>query len=59
MFCPKDFQPCCDDLCRGSRRCFEIDEAMMERCECGGLVAVDGSDNEQCTCDPYDYDDEE
>lgn len=54
--CPRDMKPCCDDLCYGGGCLWLGGEAMLERCPggCGGLVAVDGSDNDDCRCDPAD-----
>ena len=52
MLCPKDFKPCCDDLCYGGG-CLITGEAMYERCGgCGALVSDD--DHENCTCDDYE-----
>lgn len=51
MLCPKDMQPCIDDLCRGSGCLKMTGIPMYERCwACGQLVAADGSDD--CECDP-------
>jgi hypothetical protein len=58
MFCPKDMKPCCDDFCYGQGSCFVTGDSMYKRCRCGHLVAVDGSNDELCTCDPFDDDDE-
>lgn len=60
MFCPLDGKPCIDDLCRGTRTCFADGGStpMLEKCSgCGQLVACDGSNNDDCDCEP-EYDDE-
>lgn len=67
MYCPADGKPCCDDLCRGGGRCFQLDgEEMLDRCpECRELrelssFTVVGGACAEC-CDPSDwgdYDDE-
>ena len=50
--CPKDFKPCCDDLCYGGG-CIYTGEALYERClGCGNLVSDD--DHEECTCEYED-----
>lgn len=52
--CPKDFRPCCDDLCYGGG-CIYTGEALYERCTgCGNLVSDD--DHDECTCE-YEDDD--
>lgn len=56
--CPADGHPCIDDICYGSG-CLKMDgEPMLERCRggCGALVAIDGSDSEDCDCEPADED---
>lgn len=57
--CPKDLLPCIDDLCYGNG-CMAIGgEPMLTEClGCGQLVAADGSDNDDCECDPEDYEDD-
>lgn len=57
MICPKDFQPCIDDLCYGGG-CIRMEGmAVYEKCDgCGALVSDDGHD--ECACEPY-YDEEE
>lgn len=60
--CPATFQGCIDDLCYGSGCLAMPGEPMLERCRgCGAYVAADGSDNENCECDPTesDWDEEE
>lgn len=53
--CPKDWKPCCDDLCYGAG-CLRTGQPMYERCSgCGNYVAIDWSDDDDCTCD---YDDD-
>ena len=54
--CPKDFQPCCDDLCRAGMSCFVTGMSMYKICHggCGKYVAIDGTDSDNCTCDPGD-----
>lgn len=51
MYCPKDFQPCCDDLCYGSG-CLEMDGLpMYEKCPgCGKFISEEDTDS--CECDP-------
>ena len=56
MLCPKDFQPCIDDLCRGSNRCFDTGEALYEECH-GCKQLVSSEDHEACICEP-EYADE-
>ena len=56
--CPIDLKPCIDDLCRSG--CLRAGgEPMLIRCPggCGAYVAIDGSDNDDCECDPDDRDD--
>lgn len=60
MYCPKDFAPCADDLCRGANSCLYTKTALYERCpgRCGQLVSDD--DHDMCECEPvYDEDDHE
>lgn len=57
--CPKDGEPCIDDLCYGGG-CLQCPGvAPLERCEgCGNLVGIDGTDPwDDCTCGMDDYDD--
>ena len=51
--CPKDFLPCCDDLCRGGG-CIAMDGAELYwSCSgCGAIVSDEDMDN--CTCDPWE-----
>ncbi len=60
MLCPIDCKPCCDDLCRGSSRCLQTGDSMLQRCPggCGALVDVNGPDRSECECDPVDYEDD-
>lgn len=47
--CPKDMQPCIDDLCYGGG-CMQMDGApMYYRCDCGEYVSDD--DYDACRCD--------
>jgi len=58
--CPATLKGCCDDICYGSG-CLKLDgEPMLERCHggCGALVAIDGSDSEDCECEPEEWDEE-
>ena len=58
--CLATLKGCCDDICYGSG-CLKLDgEPMLERCRggCGALVAIDGSDSEDCECEPEEWDDE-
>lgn len=54
MYCPKDFKPCIDDLCRGGG-CLEMGGAQMyEKCiGCGAFISDD--DHDACTCEEDDY----
>lgn len=54
--CPATGNGCIDDLCYGGG-CLMNGEPMLERCRggCGAMVAIDGSDNEDCDCDSPDY----
>lgn len=55
MICPATRKGCCDDLCYGGGCLRMHGESMLIRCDgCGHLVAADGSDNEECTCEPDD-----
>ncbi len=59
--CPATFQGCCDDICRNCG-CLKMDgEPMLVRCSggCGAWIAVDGSYNDDCECDPEFYEDEQ
>ena len=41
MICPKDFKPCCDDLCGGGR-CLRTGHDTLERCHaCGQIFSAD------------------
>lgn len=58
--CPSTFTACWDDLCYGGG-CFKMSgEPMLKLCPggCGMFVAIDGSDSDDCLCDP-DCDDRE
>lgn len=58
--CPATLRYCIDDLCRWSG-CFKLHgESILTKCNgCGKLVALDGSNNDDCECDPSeDYDGE-
>ena len=59
--CPKDFKPCCDDVCYGAGCILMGGMPMYQRCQgCGEYVAIDGSDNDDCVCEPdYEEFDEE
>lgn len=52
MYCPKDMQPCIDDLCYGSG-CIQMDGApLYENCMgCGQLISDE--DDWNCTCESY------
>ncbi len=53
MICPKDFEPCCDSICRSSG-CLHLDGApLYEKCACGALVSAE--DRKDCTCDMDDW----
>ena len=55
MICPKDFKPCCDDLCYGGGCILMDGAAMYEECPgCGKLISENDHDN--CICEPDDYD---
>jgi len=54
-FCPADLKPCIDDLCRSGARCFKTGDEMLGPCPgCRRLIATDGSDTENCDCEPDD-----
>lgn len=57
--CPKDGQPCMDDLCYGGG-CLEMDGyPMLEVCPvCNGIVDLEMPECGTCTCDD-DYREEE
>ena len=60
MLCPKDFKPCCDDLCHGGGCLMMEGMAMYHECEgCGALISDD--DHDECSCEPdyYDYSDDD
>ncbi len=52
--CPKDYKPCCDDLCHGFG-CLRMDGyPMLETCDvCGGWIDEE-LDVRTCTCEPSD-----
>lgn len=54
MYCPKDFRPCCDDLCYGGG-CLAMEGApMLQKCDgCGAFISEEDSDN--CTCDYEEF----
>jgi hypothetical protein len=58
--CPADLKPCIDDLCYGSG-CLRLSgEPMLVKCGgCGHLVAMDGSDIDDCECEFVDHDEED
>lgn len=51
MLCPKDYKPCCDDLCHGSG-CLRMNGyAMLEVCDiCHGIIDEEIPDCGTCTC---------
>lgn len=52
VYCPRDSQPCVDDLCQ-SGMCLVADEPAWERCDrCGYLFSGD-----VCDCPPDEDDD--
>lgn len=57
--CPATLKPCIDDICYGSG-CLRLGgECLLTKCDCGKLIALDGSCTDDCTCDPPDYDGED
>lgn len=53
--CPKDFKPCIDDVCYGAGCMRMGGYPMYTQCNgCGQPVAMDGSDDDFCTCEPDD-----
>ena len=56
--CPADFKPCVNDICYGGG-CLKCGESMLDYCRggCGQLIAIDGSDRENCECDDEPNDD--
>jgi hypothetical protein len=55
--CPADGHPCIDDLCYGGG-CLRLGgEPMRVPCPgCGQLIAADGSDTDDCDCEPCEED---
>jgi hypothetical protein len=54
MICPKDSQPCIDDLCYGGS-CLRMPGCSpLVKCPggCGALVSRDGDDVDECECEP-------
>ena len=53
--CPKNNQPCMDDMCRGSG-CMEMDGyAMLQRCQfCNGTIDEELPECSTCTCEDDD-----
>lgn len=53
--CPATYAGCIDDICYGSGCLKYPGEPMLMNCPgCQALIAVDGSDSEDCDCDPTD-----
>lgn len=54
--CPKDYKPCCDDLCYGSG-CLAMNGYPMLTCcpVCNGLVDDENPDCGSCQCDDEEY----
>lgn len=55
MLCPKDFNPCMDDLCYGGGCIADgcVGLSMYRKCDgCGALISDD--DIDECTCDDAD-----
>ncbi len=56
MICPKDFQPCVDDMCYGGG-CMRMNgEPMLTRCDSCGCIC---DDNLNGVCDLCELDDEQ
>lgn len=58
--CPKDYKPCCDDLCHGSGCLRDNGYPMLQECDvCHGIIDEGQPDCGTCACgSDYDYDDE-
>ena len=56
MLCPKDGEPCCDDLCYGGG-CIQMDGYPMIRlCPfCNGEIDEELPEFNTCTCEDEDY----
>jgi hypothetical protein len=54
--CPATLKPCIDDVCYGNG-CLKLPSApMLTKCNgCGKLVAIDGSNTDDCECDPDEW----
>ena len=59
--CPKDHQPCVDDLCYGSGCMRMGGYEMLQRCRvCNGLIDNEEPDYSTCTCgDEFPWEDDE
>lgn len=56
--CPKDLKPCIDDLCFGGSCLLLPGVCPLTRCNgCGQFVSLDGSDLEDCECEPEQRED--
>ena len=57
VICPKDMQPCCDDLCYGGG-CLMMDGApMLHKClGCNAWISDD--DTMDCVCEPEYFEDD-
>lgn len=58
-FCPATLRPCIDDICYGNG-CFRREaygEKLLVKCDgCGKLIAMDGSNTDDCECEPQSED---
>lgn len=59
MLCPKDYKPCCDDLCHGGG-CLQMEGyQMLAQCSvCGGIQDSEIPECSTCTCEDEDYDED-
>lgn len=58
--CPATLKPCIDDLCYGNgcmrREAYGV--SLLTPCTgCGKLIAMDGSETDECECEPECPDD--
>lgn len=57
--CPKDYKPCCDDLCHGGGCLRMGGYAMLQECDvCKGIIDEEIPDCGTCTCGQDDTGDD-
>ena len=55
MICPKDYRPCCDDLCRGGGCLRMGGYPMLVVChKCKGFIDDENDQLSSCVCDEPD-----